>query len=115
MTRHWSESDRDSDGPAFYVGNDPARLSHPRPALPPTCQFCGGIGHNESKEWHGWHGVVSWTDIAQRHAAELRRLSNDLRRNLGAPPTSSLGIARSSRADAYEWVADRLEKDAEEG
>ena len=85
-------------------------VSTGRPALPPTCQKCGGLSHEA-----GWHNLVPWNEIAQRHAAELRALADDLRRNEEhIAQTSARGIARGSRADAYEWVAGRLEKDAEE-
>ena len=81
-----------------------------RAPLPPTCQKCGGLSHEA-----GWHNLVPWNEIAQRHAAELRALADDLRRNEEhIAQTSARGIARGSRADAYEWVAGRLEKDAEE-
>ena len=88
---------------------DPRLQDDTRPPLPPTCQKCGGLGHEQD-----WHNLVSWPDIAQKHARELRALANDLRRNEEhIAQTSARGIARSARADTYEMVADRLEKDAE--
>ena len=88
---------------------DPRLQDDTRPPLPPTCQKCGGLGHEQD-----WHNLVSWPDIAQKHARELRALANDLRRNEEhIAQISARGIARSARADTYEMVADRLEKDAE--
>ena len=85
------------------------QIQPPRTPLPPTCGFCGGLGHREQD-----HDTVAHTTVPlavlKRHIADLRAMAAECRESAG-PLATLLHVARMSRAEAYEMVADRLEKE----
>lgn len=85
---------------------------HLTPFTMPTCEHCGGIGHRrDDHDVHIHPASEQLGAVILAHAAELRALVEDIERDPG-PIGASLTIARLSRADAYRWMAERLERDA---
>lgn len=83
--------------------------------LPPTCPCCSGIGHtpNECPTFRKDTRTIP-VSVLTKHAEELRAMADDLRDRLG-PIGTSLYTARSARAEAFDVVAARLERDARSG
>ncbi len=80
--------------------------------IPPTCDHCGGIGHRrDDHDVHIHPASERLGAVVLAHAAELRALAKDIENDPG-PIGASLTIARLSRSDAYRWMAERLERDA---
>lgn len=94
----------------------------PKPFSLPTCDRCGGLNHttrqhqiafaegpeSEEDRPRGSHTVP--VSVLERHRDELRAMAEDIRQD-HQPIGSSLGIARQARADAYEDMVRRIERD----